>query len=430
MATDCGFKRLADLDGARLTAWLLKREAEGMSAATRNGYRETYVMFTNWCCAGVRPRMTGNPFGAVPKANVKADRRRQRRSLTEDELRRLVYVASVRPLAEYGRETVGRENEAADATGGRRKRSNWSYAELTLDGLPAAVDRARDRLKDNPAFVAKLERLGRERALILKTLVLTGLRKGELASLTAGQLDLDGAIPFAVLNAADEKNREGNSIPLRADLAGELRAWLADKFATLRADALRTGKAVPSTLAARTPLFDVPTGLVRILDRDLQAAGIPKRDERGRTVDVHALRTSFGTLLSKGGIAPRTAQAAMRHSDIELTMSVYTDPKLLDVHGALDALPMLPLDAGPDTERIAAKATGTDNLPPSQLAPVLAPTRYKRGHLESFPVTLACFDAVTDQRAENAENPKNPSGKASPAVFASEASEVGTTGHR
>ena len=39
---------------------------------------------------------------------------------------------------------------------------------------------------------AQLEWIGRERALIYKALVLTGLRKGELASLTVGQLDLDG----------------------------------------------------------------------------------------------------------------------------------------------------------------------------------------------------------------------------------------------
>ena len=42
-------------------------------------------------------------------------------------------------------------------------------------------------------------------------------------------------------------------------------------------------------------------------------------------------------------MSPRTAQAAMRHSRIDLTMNVYTDPKLLDVAGALDALPELPL---------------------------------------------------------------------------------------
>ena len=96
---------------------------------------------------------------------------------------------------------------------------------------------------------------------------------------------------------------------------------------------LRLPAAAP-TLPADTPVFTVPAKLVRILDRDLKAAGIPKRDERGRTVDVHAMRHTFGTLLSKGGVTPRTAQAAMRHSTIDLTMNVYTDPKLLDVAGA------------------------------------------------------------------------------------------------
>jgi integrase len=51
-------------------------------------------------------------------------------------------------------------------------------------------------------------------------------------------------------------------------------------------------------------------------------------------VDVHALRHTFGTHLSKNGVPPRTAQAAMRHSSLDLTMNVYTDPSLLDVPGA------------------------------------------------------------------------------------------------
>jgi hypothetical protein len=31
----------------------------------------------------------------------------------------------------------------------------------------------------------------------------------------------------------------------------------------------------------------------------------------------------------------------MRHSDMRLTMNVYTDPKLLDIHAALNSLPSL-----------------------------------------------------------------------------------------
>ena len=163
-------------------------------------------------------------------------------------------------------------------------------------------------------------------------------------------------MPYLVLEAADEKNREGSTIPLRADLAADLRGWLADKATALQEAARRvpavrfdskhqkrrkrnqgdsTGpegqSCLPLTAGCRPIRRCSPCrpDLVRILDRDLVAAGIArrvkvagkwkidKRDERGRTVDVHALRHTFGTLLSKGGVAPRTAQAAMRHSTID-----------------------------------------------------------------------------------------------------------------
>ena len=74
-------------------------------------------------------------------------------------------------------------------------------------------------------------------------------------------------------------------------------------------------------------------------------------DDRDRTVDLHALRHTFGTHLPKAGVAPRTAQAAMRHTSLDLTMNVYTDPRLLDVGAAVDALPAFTAAA---MDRIAA----------------------------------------------------------------------------
>jgi hypothetical protein len=59
--------------------------------------------------------------------------------------------------------------------------------------------------------------------LIYRTLVLTGLRRGELASLSIGSMELDAPKPFAVLAAGDEMNGQGSGIPLRADLVVELR---------------------------------------------------------------------------------------------------------------------------------------------------------------------------------------------------------------
>jgi integrase len=304
IANDCGFVRLADIELTAVERWLIERKADGMSARTRNAHVQGIAGFCSW--AVHNQRLASNPLARIAKADEKSDRRRQRRSLTEPELVRLLEIARWRPLAEFGRETVPVE--------GTSKRSKWKKAALSFDTLHAAVERARKVLKDNPEFIAEQERLGRERALIYKTLVLTGLRKGELASLTVGQLELDGATPYAVLNAADEKNRQGSSVPLRGDLADDLRDWIAD---TPAATTLRLRRGDNNTDLNRR-LFRVPTGLVRILNRDLLAAGIAKRDERGRTVDVHALRHSFGTLLSKGAVSPRTtAQAAMRHSKID-----------------------------------------------------------------------------------------------------------------
>ncbi len=73
-------------------------------------------------------------------------------------------------------------------------------------------------------------------------------------------------------------------------------------------------------------------------------------------------------------------------------MNVYTDPKLLDVHGALDTLPTLDLNSSPQTEAQSMRATGTDrrdvgvasNHTLSFVAPDVAPTSGKPGHFLSL----------------------------------------------
>ena len=52
----------------------------------------------------------------------------------------------------------------------------------------------------------------------------------------------------------------------------------------------------------------------------------------------------------------RTAMAAIRHSRIELTMNYYTDPVLLDVAGAVGALPNFARGRRADTSSTAASA--------------------------------------------------------------------------
>ncbi len=217
LARDCRFFRLNKMSAGPIERWLVEQAELGLSASTRNSYRESLVCFGNWCRR--THRLTQNPFADVPRADAKADRRHQRRALTEVELRRLLRVARLRPLAEFGRKITQTQ---ADPQRRPRSRATWKREPLTVENIDAAVERAREALKDNPDLIARRERTGYERALIYKTLVLTGLRKGELASLTVGQLDFAGPVAYAILNAADEKNRQGSNIPLRADVATEL----------------------------------------------------------------------------------------------------------------------------------------------------------------------------------------------------------------
>ncbi len=356
VADGCGWRLRADLSGTGLESWLVgKRDAGEMHAANWNAHRAAWVAFANWCKRKTVGRLASNPFADVPLANEKADPRRKRRAMTEAQLVQLLKVARLRPLAECGRETVKRIH--ADKPDDLKSRATWTKTPLTFATLDAAAERGRDALAKRPDYIVELERRGRERALLYKFLVLSGLRANEARSLTVGQCELTGPMPYITLNAADEKNREGNTVPLRADLAADLSRHLAERLETAQRAARRESRPIPARLSPAAKLVCVPTGLVRILNRDLAAAGIPKRDDRGWTLDVHALRTTFGSLLSRAGVSLRTAQAAMRHSDPSLTANVYTDPRLLDVAGAVEALPELPIDDGPNMER--ARATGT-----------------------------------------------------------------------
>ncbi len=396
VSNDCGFVLLKDITAEAVERWLLERRRSKMAARTRNTYLQALNGFLNW--AANAERLLSNPLSRVKRADESVDRRRTRRALTESELNRLLFVARWRPLAEYGRETetkVG-DDRPTDLT----SRKTWTLKPLTFENIPEAVERAKTKLANNPTLIEELDQRGWERSLIYKIAVLTGLRRGEVAALTVEHVCLDEALPFLRMKPQDTKNRQAVEIPLRSDLATDLADWISRKENAVNGVVSlamrRSGRKLTE------PIFDVPGQLVKILDRDLAAAGIPKMDDRGRTVDVHALRHTFGTLLSVAGVAPRTAQQAMRHSDIKLTMNTYTDPRLLDVAGAVDSLPMLPLSTMPTLpNRESQRATGTDNRTAAiteaesrTVAPTVAPNVAPAGHSESFPDN---FELRTDE---------------------------------
>jgi integrase len=338
-----GWRYLRDLNADKLQIWLSGQAADRereMSATVHNGYVQLWVSFGHWLTGkrivGKRSNMNGdkrlivNPFDGMGKLDERADPRRKARALTETELVNLLNAARRRP----------KEDVLLIRKGPRK---GEQCAKVSSERL------------------AKLERIGHERALIYKTAILTGLRLNELRTLTVNCLSF-GDVPFVRLSSSNEKNRKGSTLALRSDLAADLREWIAGKEPT-------------------DSVFNVPCGLLRILDRDLKTAGIPKRDADGCVVHVHALRHSFGTHLSMAGVAPRVAQAAMRHSNISLTMNTYTDARLLDTAAAVESLPNLPLSR--------------------TVAPTVAPTADDCGQNESIP-------DQNDGCQDSAEERKNP----------------------
>ena len=140
------------------------------------------------------------------------------------------------------------------------------------------------------------------------------------------------------------KNKKTGVLPLRAGTAAELQDFFAGKMPNAKASG-----GTYERLTDRT---------AEMLQKDLQEAGLDYIDSGGRYFDFHSLRGECATLLAASGVHPKTAQAIMRHSDINLTMNAYTHTLRGQEAQAIESLPDLSL---PDREM--QKATGTDDLP-------------------------------------------------------------------
>jgi len=275
----CGFVQWTDITADKVMAYLdaLRAGGEGIGAQTFNFYLQAVKQF---CRFMVKTRRASeSPLVGVEGLNVRTDRRHDRRALTVDELRRLLDVT----------------------------RNGAKHHGMT----------------------------GPERAMLYKLAVETGLRAGELRSLTKASFHLDTARPSVTVSAAYSKNRTEADIPLKADMAEELRPFLASRL-------------------PNAPAFSVPQKAYEMFRTDLEAGGIPYVDEAGRVADFHSLRHTFITNLVTSGVNPKVAQALARHSDIKLTMDRYTHLLLDEKRKGLDALP--DLSSAPESRA----ATGTD----------------------------------------------------------------------
>ena len=125
--------------------------------------------------------------------------------------------------------------------------------------------------------------------------------------------------------------------------------------------------------------------------------------------------------------ALRFLTGVYRHSDISLTMSVYTDPKLLDIHGAMNALPELPLNSSTSGKSSVHEATGTTGAD-SICPPLFPPGAVQTGHSGALPVHFEPAIAHTDVDGLVDETSLKPTKKGSRAGVAKEPSEIAPLG--
>ncbi len=216
-----------------------------------------------------------------------------------------------------------------------------------------------DRFTHNPlSKVSKAETRGREtrvrRALneeeVTKLLatpgipglayavaLFTGLRRREIQQLEWADVHLDAPRPYLEVRSSTTKNKKSAVLPLVPMLVTRLSAHQRKEQRT-KGRVFRRG---------------VPTA--KTLRIDLKRLGIAAVDELGRRVDFHALRHTFGTVLSRAGVAPRTAMELMRHSDIRLTTKTYTDSNALPLFDEMAKL--YPTGGGSSPSPIASPKT-------------------------------------------------------------------------
>jgi integrase len=201
--------------------------------------------------------LSSNPLKSIRKLNPEIGQRKKRRAMTTDEIERLMKATEIRKY--------------------RRK----------------------DKAK--------------EKVLIYRLLLGTGLRSTELSLLTPSQIDF--ANNRLTVEAAKTKNRKADVLPIREDLVESLKAWIE-----------------LHGVKSHERIFHYNNNSIRrSFYGDLKAAGIERKGEDGRSIDVHSLRKTFGTMLARAGIPLTTVQRLMRHSTPLLTAKLYIDVDPVDM---------------------------------------------------------------------------------------------------
>jgi integrase len=255
------------VSGETAEAFLRKFAAkENLGNRTYNHHVQALDEFGTWLVNLRRAAL--NPFAGMKRRNAEVDIRHRRRALTTEEVAQLVNSARASQEVVQG-----------------------------YDGEP--------------------------RARIYLLSFFTGLRRNEIASLTALSFDLENNPPTVTVEAAFSKHRRRDVLPLHPEFVTMLPLWLKE------AD---SEKPLFPKLAQRKTWI--------MVKKDLERVGIPYETPEG-IADFHVAgrHTHITELLRNGATLPEAKELA-RHSDVKMMMR-YTHVGINDQAKAVGKLPWL-----------------------------------------------------------------------------------------
>jgi integrase len=296
LAQAAGFATLADINSTDLEDVLGLWRNEGLSKQTSNHYVKAVQQFCRWLARS--RRLALNPVADIPMLNVKTDRRHDRRPLSSEELSRLVEVA-----------------------------------------------------ESSPKSIESID--GPRRAMMYVIAAWTGYRKGEIASLTLRSFDLKGNPPTVTVTAQYSKRKRLDIQVLHETVVQRFGNWVATTKPGPTDLLFPVSKSSGATerKTAKMMRLDLTEARNRwIGEAKTEAEGAEREqsdllkycDTQGRYADFHANRHTFITNLAQAGVSPKTSQTLARHSDIRLTLGVYTHTNQSEQVAAIAKLPSLP----------------------------------------------------------------------------------------
>ena len=268
----------------------LQRE-KGASNRTANLVVDSFGAMLAWAVGcGLIPT---NPLRQLRRLPDGAGNQRyRRRALTDDEIRRFLEAAT--------------QDDAA-------KNANWS----SKGGGEGNHRRSGVRVPQAPMWLAFLE---------------TGARWSELTRVRWA--DLDPVQRTLILRAETTKSKKRRVIPLRGAMVVTLQTLREVHKVILGRD---LNDADPVFRTPEAAVWMKPTNnAMRLFDRVLVRAGIPRVDGEGRKLDIHCLRHTFGSRLARNGVGLVQVQRLMGHSDPKLTAQVYTHLDVEDLRRAVE----------------------------------------------------------------------------------------------